>query len=116
MTHIVVNSKSYNNLIDVLRFLCNETGYFCYRPLDNIEPIISAVWAETLQYVPDGCFSDETCASKILDMFGLILQKALNESYIFVIDTERVKGALTELLKLQSTLQQGIASITASLR
>lgn len=64
-----------------------------------MEPTISITWAETLQFVPHECFEDENCASTVLNMFGTVLQIALSEDYIFIIDTNELKNVLRYFLR-----------------
>lgn len=93
----VIHSKKREDLSKALDILCKETGYFCYKPVNIVEPTVSIAWAETLQFIPKECFEDEICASVALDMFGAILQIALSEDYVFAIDINELKNVLKYL-------------------
>lgn len=92
----VVHSRKLDELSKALGILCRETGYFCYKPIDIVEPTISITWAETLQFIPSECFEDEYCASIALNMFGVVLQIALSEDYVFTIDIDKLRSILKE--------------------
>jgi len=93
----VVNSKDARGMFRALEVLCRESGYFCYYPLEVVETIISMTWAETLQLVPSECFEDEACAVEALNMFGTVLQIAIQEDYVFRIEPRVVAEVLKKL-------------------
>lgn len=100
-----VSSKDSKALVKLLEIICRETLYFCYRPLDVVEPILSLAWAETLQFTPIECVKDALCASKVIDMFGIVVQKALTTEYVYVIDVEKLKNIFENLRQLPTFLQ-----------
>lgn len=95
-----VNSKNSHALLDLLEIICKKTQYFCYKPINPIEPIVSLTWAETLQFIPFDCFEDVNCALKVMDMFSTILQKAIKEDYVYLIDLDKLREAFKNLDQL----------------
>ncbi|MEM4464413.1 MAG: hypothetical protein QXJ95_02510 [Ignisphaera sp.] len=100
-----VSSRDSKALVSLLEIICRETLHFCYRPLDLVEPILSLAWAETLQFTPVECIKDTLCASKVIDMFGVVVQKALTSEYVYTIDIENLKKVFVNLRQLLTFLQ-----------
>lgn len=100
----VIHSEKFGEISKALDILCEEAGYFCYKPVNIVEPTISIAWAETLQFTPKECFEDEICASAALNMFGITLQIALSEDYVFIIDINELRNALKYLFPKHEVL------------
>ncbi|MCS7112076.1 MAG: hypothetical protein N3D82_02735 [Ignisphaera sp.] len=100
-----VSSRDFEALSEILKVICRETLYFCYRVVDVVEPILSLAWAETLQSTPVECIMDSSCAAKVIDMFGMVVRIALTGEYVYTIDVEKLKSVFKSLEKVASFLQ-----------
>jgi len=99
---LVVESDNCDECVKALNAICSATGILCYDPSDNIKPLISLSWIETLSYLESfkECAEDVDCAKNVLNSFGQTLKLALEKSYIFAINIERVARISEELKKI----------------
>lgn len=98
-----VSSKDSSALVNLLNIICKNILNFCYRPINVVEPIVSLTWAETLQFIPLDCFEDINCATKVMDMFSTVLQKAIAEDYVYLIDLDKLREVFKSLDRLTKT-------------
>jgi len=99
MEALVVDSGNCGECVRALNAICSVVGILCYNPSDDIKPLISLSWIETLSYLESfkECAEDYDCAKNVLNSFGQTLKLALLQSYIFTIDIERVAKISEEL-------------------
>jgi len=99
MAVLVIDSNDYDERVRVLSTICSVAGILCYDPSDDIKPLISLSWIETLSYLESfkECIEDSDCARNVLNSFGKTLKLALEKSYIFTIDIEKIARISEEL-------------------
>jgi len=99
MVVLVVDSGNSIECVKALNAVCSAAGILCYDPSDDIEPLISLTWIETLSYLESfkECVEDPDCAKNVLNSFGHTLRLALEKNYVFTIDIERVARISGEL-------------------
>lgn len=96
---IAIDSSNTNDIVNALNLLCRETKYFCFKPRDYAEALISLSWAETIQFTDVECIKDTSCALNVLRSFAEVLTLALDQKYTFTIDIRAVRSTLDEILK-----------------
>jgi len=96
---LAVESTDKEGLREAVSTICRSTGLLCYDPIDEFEPLLSLTWTETLLYLESfsDCVGDPECARSILNVFCETLKVAESESYVFVVDMERLSRLATEL-------------------
>jgi len=99
MVVLVVGSGNSGECVKALNAICSATGILCYNPDNDIKPLISLSWIETLSYLESfkECAEDSDCAKNVLNSFGQTLKLALEKSYIFTIDIEKIVRISKEL-------------------
>jgi len=99
MVVLVVDSDNRGECVRTLSTICSAAGILCYDPNNDVEPLISLSRIETLSYLESfkECAEDFDCARNVLNSFGQTLKLALEKSYIFAIDIERITRISREL-------------------
>jgi len=99
MAILAVDSDDCGECVRTLSTICSATSILCYDPNNDVEPLISLSWIETLSYLESfkECVEDFDCAKNVLNSFGLTLKLTLEKSYIFTIDVEKIVRISGEL-------------------
>jgi len=102
MSILVIDSSNSGECIRALNTICSSIDILCYDPSNDIEPLISLSWIETLSYIESfmECIEDSYCSRNVLNSFGETLKLALEKSYIFRIYIERIARVSKELKKI----------------
>jgi len=94
-------------LKDLANRIYRELGALCCEHFSGLGLLkeyllFIGTWVEGFYYIdPAECVSDESCALRILDMFGTVFPLAIRDQYIVQVDEELFRKAVEKLLKLQ---------------